>query len=158
MGHTNQTHAHTPHENKTGPRPHGTILGYDPLNSKEGTHSHSDFEDYDIQHTPHRVRAHTRRVVGGWGRDPFSRNFMKPTPRRKWHLTTGRRFHWMVLDPIPQSFPKHFFGSRPQPPTSPLDGASHWCWSNTKNISIRAIYLHMYIHVRVCILTYTIYQ
>jgi len=56
--------------------------------------------------------------VGGWGRDPFSRNFMKPTPRRKWYLTTGRRFHWMVLDPIPQSLPVHFFGSRPQPPTS----------------------------------------
>ena len=31
--------------------------------------------------------------VGGWGRDPFSRNFMSPTPRRKWYLTTGRRFH-----------------------------------------------------------------
>ena len=31
--------------------------------------------------------------VGGWGRDPFWRNFMKPTPRRKWYLTTGRRFH-----------------------------------------------------------------
>ena len=31
--------------------------------------------------------------VGGWGRDPFSRNFMKPTPCRKWYLTTGRRFH-----------------------------------------------------------------
>ena len=58
--------------------------------------------------------------VGGWGRDPFSRNFMKPTQRRKWYLTTGRRFHWMVLDPIPQSLPVHFFGSRPQPPTSPL--------------------------------------
>jgi len=25
----------------------------------------------------------------------------------------------MVLDPIPQSAPVHFFGSRPQPPTSP---------------------------------------
>ena len=59
------------------------------------------------------------REVGGWGRDPFSRNFMKPTPRRKWYLTTGRRFHSMVLDPIPQSLPVHFFGSRPQPPTSP---------------------------------------
>ena len=45
--------------------------------------------------------VHVRREVGGWGRDPFSRNFMKPTPRRKWYLTTGRRFHWMVLDPIP---------------------------------------------------------
>ena len=31
--------------------------------------------------------------VRGWGRDPFSRNLMSPTPRRKWYLTTGRRFH-----------------------------------------------------------------
>ena len=31
--------------------------------------------------------------VGGWGRDPFSRNLMSPTPRSKWYLTTGRRFH-----------------------------------------------------------------
>jgi len=30
----------------------------------------------------------------------------------------------MVLDPIPPSLPVHFFGSRPQPPTSPLT-----CWS-----------------------------
>jgi len=28
----------------------------------------------------------------------------------------------MVLDPIPQSLPVHFFGSRPQPPTSPAFG------------------------------------
>ena len=28
----------------------------------------------------------------------------------------------MVLDPIPQSLPVHFFGSRPQPPTSPPGG------------------------------------
>jgi len=33
------------------------------------------------------------REVGGWGRDPFSRNLMSPTPRRKWYLTTGRRAH-----------------------------------------------------------------
>jgi len=33
------------------------------------------------------------REVGGWGRIPFSRNLMSPTPRRKWYLTTGRRFH-----------------------------------------------------------------
>ena len=58
--------------------------------------------------------------VGGWGRVPFSRNLMSPTPRRKWYLTTGRRAHWMVLDPIPQSLPVHLFGSRPQPPTSRL--------------------------------------
>ena len=38
-------------------------------------------------------KACAPREVGGWGRDPFSRNFMKPTPRRKWYLTTGRRFH-----------------------------------------------------------------
>jgi len=31
--------------------------------------------------------------VGGWCRDPFSRNLTSPTPRRKWYLTTGRRFH-----------------------------------------------------------------
>jgi len=31
--------------------------------------------------------------VGGWGWVPFSRNFMSPTPRRKWYLTTGRRAH-----------------------------------------------------------------
>jgi len=31
--------------------------------------------------------------VGGWGRVPFSRNLLSPTPRRKWYLTTGRRFH-----------------------------------------------------------------
>ena len=35
----------------------------------------------------------TQGEVGGWGRVPFSRNLMKPTPRRKWYLTTGRRFH-----------------------------------------------------------------
>jgi len=29
----------------------------------------------------------------------------------------------MVLDPIPQSLPVHFFGSRPQPPTSPFNFA-----------------------------------
>ena len=56
--------------------------------------------------------------MGGWGRVPFSRNSMSPTPRRKWYSTTGRRAHQMVLDPIPQSLPVHFFGSRPQPPTS----------------------------------------
>ena len=33
------------------------------------------------------------REVGGWGRVPFSRNLMSPTPRRKWYLTTGRRAH-----------------------------------------------------------------
>ena len=31
----------------------------------------------------------------------------------------------MVLDPIPQSLPVHFFGSRPQPPTSPCNEFVH---------------------------------
>jgi len=35
----------------------------------------------------------SRREVGGWGRVPFSKNLMSPTPRRKWYLTTGRRAH-----------------------------------------------------------------
>jgi len=70
--------------------------------------------------------------VGGWGQDPFSRNWMSPTPRRKWYLTMGRRAHLMVLDPIPQSLPVHFFGSRPQPLTSPSGSTSSvksakWC-------------------------------
>jgi len=37
--------------------------------------------------------CHSLREVGGWGRVPFSRNFMSPTPRRKRYLTTGRRAH-----------------------------------------------------------------
>ena len=37
--------------------------------------------------------AHEWSEVGGWGRVPFSRNSMSPTPRRKWYLTTGRRAH-----------------------------------------------------------------
>jgi len=39
------------------------------------------------------VCRYSRGEVGGWGRVPFSRNLMSPTPRRKWYLTTGRRFH-----------------------------------------------------------------
>ena len=31
----------------------------------------------------------------------------------------------MVLDPIPQSLPVHFFGSRPQPPTSRKSSIEH---------------------------------
>ena len=45
----------------------------------------------------------------------------------------------MVLDPIPQSLPVHFFGSRPQPPTSSKNGGSiaHVCvnlnWNPSAN-------------------------
>jgi len=34
----------------------------------------------------------------------------------------------MVLDPIPQSLPVHFFGSRPQPPTSRFGTYCHICY------------------------------
>ena len=37
--------------------------------------------------------SHEWREVGGWGRVPFSKKLMSPTPRRKWYLTTGRRAH-----------------------------------------------------------------
>jgi len=43
--------------------------------------------------SPHAACTMRCREVGGWGRVPFSRNLMSPTPRRKWYLTTGRRFH-----------------------------------------------------------------
>jgi len=36
----------------------------------------------------------------------------------------------MVLDPIPQSLPVHFFGSRPQPPTSPPGRAYEYTYMN----------------------------
>jgi len=39
------------------------------------------------------TQKYVRGDIGGWGRVPFSRNLMSPTPRRKWYLTTGRRFH-----------------------------------------------------------------
>ena len=55
---------------------------------------------------------------GGLGSSTIFKNLMSPTPRRNWYLTTGCRAHYMVLDPIPQPLPVHFFGSRPQPPTS----------------------------------------
>jgi len=46
-----------------------------------------------IYERPLRTHSEQGGEVGGWGRVPFSRNLMKPTPRRKWYLTTGRRFH-----------------------------------------------------------------
>ena len=39
------------------------------------------------------LERNVQREVGGWGRVPFSRNLMSPSPRRKWYLTTGRRAH-----------------------------------------------------------------
>ena len=51
---------------------------------------------------------------GGLGSSTISKNLMSPTPRRKGYLTTGRKAHQMVLDPIPQSLTVHFF-STPAP-------------------------------------------
>jgi len=48
---------------------------------------------YDLKDMRKYIYIYALREVGGWGRVPFSRNLMKPTPRRKWYLTTGRRFH-----------------------------------------------------------------
>ena len=88
------------------------------------SHQSHTYEWFDVSHTGYVTNMNALREVGGWGRVPFSKKLMSPTPRRKWYLTTGRRAHYMVLDPIPQSLPVHFFGSRPQPPTSPRYSAS----------------------------------
>ena len=52
--------------------------------------------------------------VGGWGRVPFSRNLMSPTPRRKWYLTTGHRAHGTRAHP-PTSSRTFFWVSTPAP-------------------------------------------
>jgi len=73
--------------------------------SKE-TYEHSNIQiNTSVVYTMHTQNTHprptrtatyytiSRREVGGWGRVPFSRNLMSPTPRRKWYSTTGRRAH-----------------------------------------------------------------
>jgi len=50
------------------------------------------FEERDLQ-LKESYAFDSWREEGCWGRVPFSRNLMSPTPRRKWYLTTGRRFH-----------------------------------------------------------------
>ena len=50
-------------------------------------------KDWHLFREPGRLHRSSQGEVGGWGRVPFSRNLMSPTPRRKWYLTTGRRFH-----------------------------------------------------------------
>ena len=69
----------------------------------------------------------------------------------------------MVLDPIPQSLPVHFFGSRPQPPTSRL---GWYCllmcslkkWLDNIELYIymyRDIYEYIHIHIYIHIYIYT---
>ena len=63
----------------------------------------------------------------------------------------------MVLDPIPQPLPVHFFGSRPQPPTSPRDvpismfKLSHLCIIMYTYTSVY-IYPYADIFVFICIM------
>ena len=88
--------------------------------------------------------------------DGVENHLMSPTPRRKWYLTTGRRAYYMVLDPIPQSLPVHFFGSRPQHPTSP-------CWTFTElprsSYGYTNIYLFAFMRMKInpCIYISVIY-
>jgi len=77
----------------------------------------------------------------------------------------------MVLDPIPQSLPVHFFGSRPQPPTSrqiysialltaschahvfdDTHGRCHWCCVCHKFVHTykHTHFWNMRVHVHVC--------
>jgi len=107
--------------------------------TREGGRERERETDREREQNRECVCSHTCvREVGGWGRVPFPRNLMSPTPRRKWYSTTGRRFHYMVLDPIPQSLPVHFFGSRPQPPTSPHTCVlSHECVRACCQICVR---------------------
>ena len=72
--------------------------------------------------------GHVIREVGGWGRVPFSRNLMSPTPRRKWYLTTGRRAHKWYSTPSPNLSPYIFLGLDPSPP--PL---RHTCASSMRS-------------------------
>ena len=60
-----------------------------------GTHTEYEY-GYHNSHKgigTDRCCSKATREVGGWGRVPFSKNLMSPTPRRKWYLTTGRRAH-----------------------------------------------------------------
>jgi len=75
--------------------PHSTIFSAaqpqilnSPLHSRALALSLSHTDNPEIS-----IPQSERWEVGSWGRDPFSRNLMSPTPRRKWYLTTGRRFH-----------------------------------------------------------------
>ena len=68
----------------------------------------------------------------------------------------------MVLDPLPQTLPVHFFGSRPQPPTSPCDlrFQAFFCWKNLEygltakkfgSVSV-CVSVRVSVRVRMCVL------
>ena len=60
----------------------------------------------------------------------------------------------MVLDPIPQSLPVHFFGSRPQPPTSPHIRGTQDMWVQTHTYVYLCQLLQIYSTETVCQLIY----
>ena len=66
----------------------------------------------------------------------------------------------MVLDPIPLPLPVHFFGSRPQPPTSPMERLSsslslsifsflHNTWSKTTQRFVESILFTTHVKTKV---------
>jgi len=75
--------------------------------------------------------------VGGWGRDPFSRNLMSPTPRRKWYLTTGVGFIEWYSTPSPNISPYIFLGLDPSPP--PLESSCEHATQRMREREIRTI-------------------
>ena len=89
------------------------------------------------------VQCASYREVGGWGRVPFSKKLMSPTPRRKWYFTTGRRAHYMVLDPIPNLSPYIFLGLDPSPP--PLLCTGHCVSDNGHCTSYASQWLCLYV-------------
>jgi len=54
----------------------------------------------------------------------------------------------MVLDPIPQSLPVHFFGSRPQPPTSRDENTHIYMYIHPYEwmYSTQNIYTYVFVH------------
>jgi len=76
---THNAHFELQHTN-----PHGQHWGRNPhlwMSYITRMKAHSNESCHMYRSTYERVMPHGE--VGGWGRDPFSRNFMKPTPRRK---------------------------------------------------------------------------
>ena len=60
----------------------------------------------------------------------------------------------MVLSPIPQPLPVHFFGSRPQPPTSPTHLPCRALHCIFLYLHPMHIHRYLYIYIYIC-LTYT---
>ena len=62
----------------------------------------------------------------------------------------------MVLDPIPQSLPVHFFGSRPQPPTSPYNNAENAAVARSTGACVHMCASDIYIYTREVVFIYVL--